>query len=97
MVNFFIYLSYHDFAKIYGLSQILQKYTSAAVAYGVRDITLWPTAVGAVRSGPLAWPRPGALRHGISSLAPWATASRPSAMARGGSRAASVVAHGARV
>jgi hypothetical protein len=32
---------------------ILQKYTSTAVAYGVRDITPWPTAVGAARSGPV--------------------------------------------
>jgi hypothetical protein len=30
---------YRDFAKIYGPSQIFQKYTSAAVARGVRDIT----------------------------------------------------------
>jgi hypothetical protein len=34
--NFFIYLFYHDFAKIYGPSQILQKYTSGVVAHGVR-------------------------------------------------------------
>jgi hypothetical protein len=30
---------YHDFAKIYGPPQILQKYTSAAVAHGVRGLT----------------------------------------------------------
>jgi hypothetical protein len=35
----FLYLFYRDFAKIYDPPQILQKYTSAAVAYGVRDIT----------------------------------------------------------
>jgi hypothetical protein len=49
--EFFIYLFYHDFAKIYGPPQILQKYTSAAVTHCVRDITTWPTAVGAARSG----------------------------------------------
>jgi hypothetical protein len=35
---FYAYFFYHDFAKIYGLSEILQNYTSAVVAYGVRDI-----------------------------------------------------------
>jgi hypothetical protein len=37
--EFFIYLFYHDFATIYGPSEILQNYTSAAAAHGVRDIT----------------------------------------------------------
>jgi hypothetical protein len=50
----FLYLIYHDFAKIYGPTQILQKYTSGAVAHGVRDITPWAAALGAARSGPLA-------------------------------------------
>jgi hypothetical protein len=50
---FFIYLFYHDFAKIYGPPQILQKYTSAAVVHSVTDITSWPTTVGAARSGPV--------------------------------------------
>jgi hypothetical protein len=59
----FLYLFYHEFAKIYGPSQILQKYTSGVVTYGVRDITSWPTASGVARSGPLA-------------LTPWATALR---------------------
>jgi hypothetical protein len=68
------------FCKIYGPSQILQKYTSAAMAHRVRDITPWPTAVGATRSWPLTWPRPGALRHSVSGLAPWAAASSPSAV-----------------
>jgi hypothetical protein len=34
----------------------LQNYTSSAVAYDVRDITLWPTAVGAASSGLVALP-----------------------------------------
>jgi hypothetical protein len=67
------------------------------VAHGIRDITSWPTAVGAARSGPLAWPRPSALRHDVSGLASWATAPGSSAMAYGGSRPASAVGHSARV
>jgi hypothetical protein len=47
-----------NFFYIYFIA-ILQKYTSAVVAHNVRDITPWPTAVGAARSGPLAWPRRG--------------------------------------
>jgi hypothetical protein len=43
--NFLIFF-YHDFAKIYGPPEILQNYTSAAVAHGIRDITSWPTAAG---------------------------------------------------
>jgi hypothetical protein len=59
----FLYLIYHDFAKIYGTPQILQKYKSVTVAHGVRDITPRPTAVGAARSGPLTLtPRATALR-----------------------------------
>jgi hypothetical protein len=95
--NCFIYLFYHDFAKIYGPPQILQKYTPAVVAHSVRDITSWPTVVGATRSGPLVWPRRGAVRHGVKSLASQAMASGPSAVGRGGSRPASAVGHGARV
>jgi hypothetical protein len=55
-----IYIYYHDFAKIYGPQVILQNYTSVAVAHSVRDITPWPTVVGAASSGPVA-------------LTPWAT------------------------
>jgi hypothetical protein len=95
--NFFIYLFYHDFAKIYGRSQILQKYTSSVVTHGVRDITSWSTAVGATRSGPWAWPRPGAVHHGVMGLAPWAAASGPSAVGHSVSQPASTVGHGARV
>jgi NAD kinase len=47
----------------------LQKYTSDVVAHSVRDIKPWPTAVGAARSGPLAWPRRGALHHSVRGLA----------------------------
>jgi hypothetical protein len=85
----FLYLIYHDFAKIYSPPKILQKYTSA-----VRDITPWLAAVGAARSGPLAWPRRGAVRRGIRGLAPRATASCPSATGHDGSRPASVVGAG---
>jgi hypothetical protein len=52
----FLYFFYHKFAKIYDPSEILQNYTSSAVAYDVRDITLWPTAVGAASSGLVALP-----------------------------------------
>jgi hypothetical protein len=38
----FFYFFYHDFAKIYGPSEILQNYTSAAMANGVRDINRGP-------------------------------------------------------
>jgi hypothetical protein len=49
--RFFIYFFYIYFAKIYGPLGILQNYTSAAVAHGVRDITPWPMAVRAASSG----------------------------------------------
>jgi hypothetical protein len=71
-LNFFNFII-RDFAKIYGLSQILQKYTSAAVAHGVRDITPWPTSVGADRNGPLVWDKHSVVSHGVRGLAPWAT------------------------
>jgi hypothetical protein len=93
----FLYLFYRDFAKIYGPSQILQKYTSAVVGHSVRDITSWPTAVGAARSWPLAWPRRGAPRHDVRGLVPWATASGPSAMGHSGSSPASAMGHSATV
>jgi hypothetical protein len=51
-IYIFIYLFYRNFAKIYGPSQILQKYTSVAMGHGVKDITLWPTAARVTRSGP---------------------------------------------
>jgi hypothetical protein len=77
--------------------KFLQKYTSVVVAHGVRDITPWPTAVGAARSGPLVWDRHSAVPYGVRGLAPWATALCPSAVGHGGSRSASVVSHGAKV
>jgi hypothetical protein len=52
----FLYIFNHDFAKIYGPPKILQNYTSATVAHGVRDITPRPTAVGADSSGPVVLP-----------------------------------------
>jgi hypothetical protein len=63
----------------------------------LRDITTWPTAVGAAGSGPLAWARLGAIHHGAKGLAQWATTSGPSAMSHDGSTPASTVGHGARV
>jgi hypothetical protein len=49
----FFYLFYHDFAKNIWSATNFAKYTSAAVTHGIRDITSWPTAVGATRSGPI--------------------------------------------
>jgi hypothetical protein len=48
-----------------------KKNTSGAAAHGVREIALWAAALGAARSGPLAWPRRSALRRGVRGLAPW--------------------------
>jgi hypothetical protein len=93
----YIYIFYHDFAKIYGPPEILQNYTSVVMAHGVRDITPWPAAVGAASSGPLVWDRHSVVPHGVRSLAPWATALCPRAMGHGGSRPARAVGHGARV
>jgi hypothetical protein len=70
--NFF-YIFYHDFAKIYGPPQILQNYTSAAVAHDVRDIMPWPTAVGAASIRPLVWDRHSVVPHSVRGLALWAT------------------------
>jgi hypothetical protein len=67
--EFFYIFFYHDFAKIYGSPEILQNYTSAVMAHGVRDITPWPTAVGAASSGPLAWDRHSAVTHGVRNIA----------------------------
>jgi hypothetical protein len=93
---FYIFF-YHDFAKIYGPPEILQNYTSAAVAHGVRDITLWPTTLGAASSGPLAWDRHSVVTHGVRNIASWAAALCPSVVGHGGSRPASVVAHDASI
>jgi hypothetical protein len=65
--------------------KILQNCTSTAVAHGVRDITLWPTAVGAASSGPLAWDRHSAVTHDVRNIATWATALCPSVVGHGGS------------
>jgi acyl-coenzyme A synthetase/AMP-(fatty) acid ligase len=56
-IYIYIYIFYHDFAKIYGPPEFLQNYTYVVVAHGLRDITVWPTAVGAASSGPLVWDR----------------------------------------
>jgi hypothetical protein len=49
----FLDLFYRGFAKIFGPSKFLQKYTSGAVAHGVRDITPRAAALGAAISGPV--------------------------------------------
>jgi hypothetical protein len=63
--DFFIYIFYHDFAKIYGPPKILQNYTSAVVTHAVRDITSRLTAVEAASSGPLVWDRHSVVPHGV--------------------------------
>jgi hypothetical protein len=47
------------------------------VAHDVRDITPWPTAVGAASSGPLVWDKHGVIPHDVRGLAPWAMALCP--------------------
>jgi hypothetical protein len=91
---FYIYF-YHDFAKIYGPSEISQNYTSATMTHGVRDIMRWSTAVGAASSGPLVWD--SVVPHKVRGLATWATTLCLSAVGLGGSRTASTVGHDARV
>jgi hypothetical protein len=90
----FLYFFYHDFAKVYGPPEFLENYTSDAMAHVVRDITSWPTAVGATSSRPLVWDRHSVVPHGIRGIAPWAMALCPSAVGHGGSRPASTVGHG---
>jgi hypothetical protein len=80
----FLYFFNHNFAKIYGQPEILQKYISAVVAHGVRDIMPWPPAVGAARSGCIVWDRHRAVPHDVRGLASWATALCPSTMGHGG-------------
>jgi hypothetical protein len=87
---------YHDFAKIYSPPEVLQNYTSAAVTHGARDITPWPTAVGAAGSRPLVCDKHSVVPYGVRGLASWATTLCPSAMGHGDSRPASTVGHGAR-
>jgi hypothetical protein len=72
--EFFIYFFYHNFAKIYGPLEILQNYTSVVVAHGVRDVTSWPTAVGAASRGPIGLTAAG---HGIRDLTPCPAALGP--------------------
>jgi hypothetical protein len=93
--SFFIFV-YHDFAKIYDMPEILQNYAYVVVVHGVRDVTPWPTAVGAARSGPLVWDRHSAVPHGVRGLATWATTLCPSAVGHGSSKPTSVVGHDAR-
>jgi hypothetical protein len=75
----------------------VQNYTSAVVAHGIRDITPWPTAVGAASSGPLVCDRHSVVPHGVRSSVSWATTLCPSAVGHGGSRPASAVGHNVRV
>jgi hypothetical protein len=67
------------------------------VAHGGRDITLWPTAVGAAISGPVACDGHNSVTHGVWDIPLWATAVGPSAVSHGDSRPGSVVPHGARI
>jgi hypothetical protein len=94
--RFFIYFFYHVFAKIYGPPESLQNYTSSAVVHDVRNITPWPTAVGAASSGPVVRDRYSVVTHGVMSIALWATVLCPSAMGHRGSRPPSAVGHDAR-
>jgi hypothetical protein len=87
---FYIFF-YLYFAKIYGRSETLQNYTSAAGAHGVRDITPWPTAVGAASSGPVAWDEHNGVTHDVRNIASYATTLCPSAVGHGGSRPAGAV------
>jgi hypothetical protein len=59
-IYIYIYIYNHDFAKIYGPPQILQKCTSAAVAHGGRSRQEWARTLNAAG-------------HGVMSLMPWAT------------------------
>jgi hypothetical protein len=70
----FLYFLYLYFAKIYDPPQILQNYTSAAVAHGVRG----PIAArhNGRGCGPLARAHT-AVGHSVRSLTPWATALGP--------------------
>jgi hypothetical protein len=63
--EFFFIFFYHDFAKIYGSPEILQNYTSAVMAHGVRDITSWPMVVGVAISGPIGLTAAG---HSVRDL-----------------------------
>jgi hypothetical protein len=66
-------------------NKFCKKYISAAVGHGVRDITSWPTAVGAVSSGPLVWDGYSVVPHGVRGLALWAMTLGPRAVGHGGS------------
>jgi hypothetical protein len=76
-----------NFAKIYICRRGPRRQGHNIVAPGGRSRQEWA----------LAWPRRSTQCHGVRGLAPWATASGPSAMAHGGSRPPNTVAHGARV
>jgi hypothetical protein len=89
-VRIFLYFFYLYFAKIYDPLEILQNYTSAVVAHGVRDITPWPTAVGAASSAPVACDGHSAVAHGVRDTATCATALCPSVVGHDSSKAASV-------
>jgi hypothetical protein len=94
--NFYVYFFYIYFAKIYG-PEILQNHTSAVVAHDVRDITSWPTAVGAASSGHVACDGHNVVNHGVRDIASCATVLCPSAVGHGGNRPASAVGHYSRI
>jgi hypothetical protein len=74
LVEFFYIFFYLYFARIYGPSEILLIYTSAAVAHDVRDITSSPTTVGAASSGPVAYNGHNVVTHGVMAIVSCATA-----------------------
>jgi hypothetical protein len=74
LVEFFYIFFYLYFARIYGPSEILLIYTSAAVAHDVRDITSRPTTVGAASSGPVAYNGHNVVTHGVMAIVSCATA-----------------------
>jgi hypothetical protein len=61
------------------------------------DITPWPTAVGAASSGPVACDGHNAIAHDVRDIAACATSLCPSVVGHNDSRAASTVAHCARI
>jgi hypothetical protein len=66
--------SVRNFAKLYICRRGPRRQGHNTVAHGVRDITPWPTAVGAASSGPLVWDKHSAVAHDVRSIGSWAMA-----------------------
>jgi hypothetical protein len=71
--DFFIFILSRFCKNIWSATNFAKIYI-CVVAIGARPLMSWPIAVGAARSGPLAWPRRGVVGHGARGLAPRATA-----------------------